>query len=1010
MHRAFLALCLCLFACPRPKPTPPPDSGRCEVDLEALGHFGNVGTGATAALIDDPSQLIGGEFAQGRLGDFILANDQLRVIVQKPTRTIAPIPYGGSIIDADLKRESAEGRDAFGKLGLIYAFGRTINYTKVEVLNDGNHGGYAVVAATGEDAVLDYLNVNNVLSEFIGNVQLARDPNAPLPFKVTTYYVLSPGENRVRALSAFCNSGAETVSMSVGDLVEQGGVSDIFNPEGCTNGFGAQDCLVDPSSWVGYQADGVAYGYRTYQFAGLKTPAVNAMLYVAGVAAVVAEGENQAGILSWVDATATRRPGAFAVLAGEQRLFLRDFFVGKDLGELSSTMLALDARAKSRLTVTAQDAHGAPAAAARITVRAAASGRMETLLVADAKGLAHVDLPPGNYLVGTASRGTELLPLTSVSLPASGTADVTVSQGASRTLSVSVSDPFLRPLPAKVVVRCVHSPCVNQLIKYRPWFEVEDQPSDMQAIAYAGADGRAIITLPPGEYEVLVSRGMEYSAFPDTYPLHGQAVDLRTADASLSATLAQIVDSTGWMNADLHVHAMASADSSLGNAIRAMSFGAEGVEVLISTDHDVIVDYAPVLEQLQLNTHMASMIGCEVTPFDYGHHNVFPVVKKDEVAGGALDWAGGDGPSLRLGQLYEALRNRDPDVVIQMNHPRGSPGGSLRMLQVDTATGATHADPATFRQEPHPAATSLDTKLYDNNFDSLELMNGTKARTDVLNDWMTFLSRGWLKVGTGASDSHTAYKAVGGYGRTWLKLGIDDPRQFTSAAFTQAMKQRRATFSNGPFMTMTAQKRDPNGQPLGPQIEVGDTVSLSNGDSLELTVDVQAPEWMQFDSIEVHTYAPGRESTNGVSNNTFVPAQAALRKSYVPTALPLEAVPGLNGFSARRVHLRETFTVTATADTWFVAMVRASDACRSLVPLAWDDVECKKEMCTASSDRPFAMTNAILVDADGSGAYDDFPLKPVQPLKVASPRALPAPPRVPSTHEFEVWLKKVLRH
>ena len=297
MRRPLLALLFVLTACPTTKKPPPPEpTGRCDIDLASLNQFSNVGNGATAKTIDDPSQLVGGNYAQGRLGDLILENDRVRVVVQQATRAIAPIPYGGTIIDADLKRSAGTpGRDEFGKLGLVYAFGRTVNHTKVEVLEDGSRGGYAVIAATGEDTVVDYVNVKNVISDFLGNVQLVRDPNDPIPFLVTTYYVLSPGESRVRVLSAFCNQGKETVSMQVGDIVEQGGVSEIFNPDGCTNGLGAKGCLIDPSSWFGYQADGVAYGYRAYKFADSKTPATNALLYVAGVAAVLADGENQAG-------------------------------------------------------------------------------------------------------------------------------------------------------------------------------------------------------------------------------------------------------------------------------------------------------------------------------------------------------------------------------------------------------------------------------------------------------------------------------------------------------------------------------------------------------------------------------------------------------------------------------------------------------------------------------------------------------------------------------------------
>jgi hypothetical protein len=224
-----------LLACPEKKPVEMPVSGRCEVDLNSFNSFSAVGAGASAKVIDSESMLIGGESAQGRLGDVLLENDRIRVVIQQPTRTIAPVPYGGNIIDADVKRASGKDRDAFGKMGLIYHFGRTSLVDKVEVLADGSNGGYAVVAATGTDTVADFFNVNNVIHERLSDVDLVTNPNEELPLKITTYYVISPGESRVRLLTAFCNSGKTPVITEVGDMTDQGGVSDLFNPTGCTD-------------------------------------------------------------------------------------------------------------------------------------------------------------------------------------------------------------------------------------------------------------------------------------------------------------------------------------------------------------------------------------------------------------------------------------------------------------------------------------------------------------------------------------------------------------------------------------------------------------------------------------------------------------------------------------------------------------------------------------------------------------------------------------------------------
>jgi Carboxypeptidase regulatory-like domain len=1006
--RVSICAALLLCGCPEKKTPPTPGAGRCEVDLASLALFSGTGTGASAALVESENQLISGGLAQGRVGDVLLQNDRVRVVIQQAVRTMAPSPYGGAIVDADLIRPGQPGRDEFGKLGLIYNFGRTSRVDRVEILSDGSAGGYAVVAATGDDAVIDFFNVNNILGQYLAGAELVIDPNTPLPLTTTTYYVLSPGESRVRIATAFCNSSAKPIVMQVGDLADQGGVSEPFNPAGCNNGFGNKGCLIDPSAWFGFQASGVAYAYRSYAFDDPKKPALNSLLYATGVGAVLAGGEGQAGLISWIDPTATKRPGSFEVRPNEPRLFLRDFFIGEDLADITSSMLKFDVAVTSQVAITVRSAKGNPVASARVAVRTAASQKAVTVAETDANGLATFDLEPGNYLVGSNAFGHELKPFEPLTVSPMKMAALTLQQGPSSAISVSVRDPFSAPLSAKVVVRCKAAVCPQRAADLKAFQDVEVQPSNIQAIAFAGADGKTTIQVPPGQYEVLVTRGMEFSASPDTYPSIGQTVDVRAGDVSVNATLARVIDTTGWISADLHVHAAGSADSAVGNAQRALSFAAEGVDVLVSTDHDFVTDYRPVINDLGLQNQMTSLVGCEVTPFDYGHHNTFPILRTQSPNGGAFDWAGGDGPSLRLGEMYEGLRARDPEVVIQMNHPRGDLGGALTQMKIDTLTSATHADPKTFRQGNAPTATSQDTKLFSENFDALEVMNGTSPSEAVLNDWMTFLSRGIVKVATGVSDTHSVNSVVGGYGRTWLRVRGDSPESFQPAEFSAALRERRAVLSSGPFIQLQATRVNAAGDPLGTLAQVGETISIQPLERLALQVDVQAPEWMQFDSIEIYTHTTGREALNGIGNTSWPEARILQKKTYEPAQLPLEAVPGLNGFAARKIHVRETFYVSPSKDTWFVAMVRGSKATRPLAPLAWQNVTCSNDVCTADDAHGIGLTNPIFVDADGTQRYDAFPLQLGQPLTLATPPETQIIRRVPTAEEFTAFLKRAL--
>ena len=217
MSRAPIFLCLLLLGCPSTSSTgdlpPPPGLKRCEVDLKATGYFAQAGSGAAAKTIDSAEQLIGGDGATGMNGDVLLSNDKIRVIVEKAGRVIGPMLAGGGIVDADVVRPAgAPGRDVFGRTTIIYGLGRVSSIKKVEVLMDGSAGGPAVVASTGTDTQHDLINLKALIAGQAGlAVDFVLDPTKPVAVRTTTYYVLSPGEQRVRVLTAFCNDGPTTV-------------------------------------------------------------------------------------------------------------------------------------------------------------------------------------------------------------------------------------------------------------------------------------------------------------------------------------------------------------------------------------------------------------------------------------------------------------------------------------------------------------------------------------------------------------------------------------------------------------------------------------------------------------------------------------------------------------------------------------------------------------------------------------------------------------------------------
>ncbi len=963
-----------------------PPTGRCDIDL--TGFIAGSGT-ARGTRITTATQLLAGPNAHGKVGDFRLENEKIRVVIQAEGRAFGPLPYGGTIIDADLVGAN-DGNDQFGEIGLLYNFGRTLKPDQYELLSDGADGGSAIVAISGVDTANDYLSIRNKLIESLGRVPYA-DPYVAMPLRITNYFVLNPGEQRVRFVTGFCSTdNRETSALAVGDLTDPGYVLEFFNPRACTDGFGFGGlCFsLDEMSWFGYQGNGVAYAYAPYRAGKAELPEPqNATLSVAGITGTIVGSNGLLGLGSWVQETVSPRFGELRIPPLGYGVLARDFWVAKDLGEIST--LIETHRAEFTGTVLS-DFSG--------TVRGAGAGarvvfegvRDRAVFFTAADGSFSGKLPSGMYRVSAWMEGRAPTPKQNVSLMLAPTT-VTLDLAPARRLTVNVREANGGPIPAKVTVLCTNGPCAvprKTLVLYTDVLK-DPLPDQIAHVGWVGPSGTATFELPPGQYAVLVSRGPEYSVYPPQYPtIPGQAIDLRTADANLSAVLAHVIDTTGWMSADFHVHAVNSPDSIVDNAKRALTFAGDGLDIIVSTDHDYVTDFAPIISQTGLSPFLASVIGEEVSPMEWGHYNLFPLTvdPTNRTNGGALDWAGGEGPTLSVSELFAEGRRLGARTV-QVNHARGSLGGFTALL-VDTDTLATHQDPALLRMSPQPGATANDTRLISSNFDSFELLNPGDDELDAttplarakFNDWFTLLSRGLLVAGTGVSDTHYGLQATGW--RTWVEVGVDQPAQMDPMVLSARLNAMRAVTSNAPFVTARAYRVDTAGAMVTTPVGIGGTVPPDTRE-LGVTIEVQVPEWLDVTKVELYMHVPAddahcpldpmspiarttRVSCRGVTNSNWPATSITATQmiTLIPADRELVTTDGTQNFY--RYRRQVNFRLAApTTDNWVIAMVYGS---RSIGPLLYPYAG------GPSMATPFAVTNPILIDADGNG-YDHPPFR-----------------------------------
>jgi hypothetical protein len=990
-------------------------SGRCDLaDLDAFV----TGTSGAVRLrrVTSESELIGGDNAQGRVGDFLFENEKIRVVVQGDGRAFGPLPFGGTIIDADLVRQG-QGRDQFGEVGLLYNFGRTVKPERFEILRDGSDGRAAILAVTGLDEPNDYLSIRSQLVASLGRAPIA-DPYVAVPLRITNYFVLNPNEQRLRFVTNLCNlSQTQTLELAVGDLTDPGYVLEYFNPRACTDGFGYGGfCFsLDRMNWYGYQGDGVAYGYAPYRVGRPTQPeGQNAVLTVAGITGSIVGADGLNGLFGWINPSPSPRAGELRLPPGGLGAFSRDFWVATNLGEIGSLVEAArgGASGSSGIVTGLVTSGGQPLPGARVVFN---SGSTRHVFFTGADGRYSGLVPVGGYDV-TAWAPARLPSMRQrVQISPDVPTATNASLPAPQRLTVTAREVGGGPVPAKVTVLC-NGPCPSPRRTLVPYGDVfkDPLPDSVREVAYVPPSGSLDLDLPPDQYLVIVSRGPEYSVFPNTFPrTPGVAVDLRTQGATVDAVLARVVDTAGWQSGDLHVHAVNSPDSIITNELRALSFAGDGLDVIVSTDHDVVTDYAPAIQRTGLAPFLASVIGEEVSPMEFGHYNVFPLVRdaSDPITGGAIDWAGATGPTLSAREMFAEARRKGARTI-QVNHARGSLGG-FTALQVDTDTFATRIDPAVLRMAPQPGATASDTKLLSADFDAFELLNNAEdlydATGDVahskFNDWFVMLSRGLRVVGTGVSDTH--YGRIGTGWRTWVKTDADTPAQLTPARFSERLNAQQAVVGNGPFVTARAYRVDGANAVTTVPVGLGGTVPAGAGDVV-LELDVQLPEYLDVTRAELHTHRPAddaacpldpqgpRVTTTRVAcggrAQTNWPAPA-VTQAIALTAADLEVAATEAGVSYRRYRKRVLLRLPRPAnDTWLVAMVYGS---RGLEPLAYNPPGLTGSVPPSA---PFALTNPIYVDADGNG-FDKPPFNPARPSGV---QPKPLPPQRPVTAPEEI--------
>ncbi len=956
-----------------------PTAAGDRVILDLTPYLPAPGGEAVVSLyqLQDDNAPFSGSVVTGRAGDWVIENGIIRVLFEGEKRAMSPCPWGGTPIDAAYIADGSD-EDILGEVCALINGGLSFRPDKFEVLQDGSDGGAAVLATSGELVVNDFLNLPAMVDDFIPNFadRIAVDVNALLPVRATTYYILAPGQSNVLTLLALRNDSAQQVDALPLFLMASGGDGYYFNPLSSTNGFGAA------SGQLGIALDNLPFmafnGERaTYAFAPKPNPSIEASLLplagsyliISGVAAT-ALGASASALLPLLtaspDVIATHPNVLHLAPHGGIEVIEHRLFVGD--GALATTIDPIYAQHEVVTGVVegvVQDTDGNVVAGARVTALWRGFRAMNQA-ISGPDGRFSMTAPPEGYILRARRGAWTPNGDTNVNIVAGQTIDAgIVGIRPAGTLRVNIATPDdgcattagPQPVPARLTVVCVND-CVKA-----PLAEADTAfhglPAQFQAVEYGGNEGIIEVELPAGDYEIFVSRGMEWSVWPPDGP---QAVTIAAGQTdTVDAEIARVIDTGIAYAGDFHVHSITSPDSTVEYVDRVLNFAAEGVDVLVSTDHDYISDHRPFVTNLALDPWIQAFIGDEVTTADLGHFNTFPL-RRDAThgRGGSIDWGNGDDYTFTPDQLYAEMNAFPGEQVVQMNHAGGL--GFVKLAIADVLRGITYADREKHRLPPQtePGKTDDDTGFWSDGFTAMELMNGnSRGRFYRLGRWwMQMIGRGFSPTGTAVTDTHKLYSDLGGVPRTYVWGNTDascGDRKFGNLAnydtfvanYAKQTNLGKALGTNGPFFNAWVDAVGVR------RTYIGETAA-TGGAAFVAHIEIQTTEWVNVDTIDVYMNPP-------LNDVATLPGE--LIETPIPTTLSVPIVwDEATHLSTVRTGALEHKVWRQTID---IPLQSADDAFLIFV------VKGSQNMLPVGAP-PFAFSNPIFIDADGNG-YDNPP-------------------------------------
>lgn len=435
----------------------------------------------------------------------------------------------------------------------------------------------------------------------------------------------------------------------------------------------------------------------------------------------------------------------------------------------------------------------------------------------DSRGHCVTHLPAGRYRIRAEAIGHQ---------PTERTIEVTAqpgrhvfSLGQSSAVEAIVRDQDGAPIPFKMTI--------NGSNVDDPSFGPDSADGSVGNCVYS-TSGEVTRSLPPGRYEVVISHGPEYNAV-------FREVEVGVGEPQrIAATLERVVDTSGWVSAELHSHSSPSGDNTSSQLGRVENLVCEHLEFAPCTEHQRIDSYDDQLEILGATRLMATCSGMELTgsPLPINHQNAFPLrsVPMTQSGGGPRT---DTNPVVQIQRL--AMWDDGAAKVVQGNHPTFPQ--LLRDRDLDGRDDGGFASMLDYMDviEVHPPE-DIFAEFADQPAD--------EAQRNRMHHWMQLIKSGRRIPGVVNTDAHYNWHGSGAL-RNWVQSSTDDPAEIKIEEMIEHLEQGQIIMSTGPFMSVQLLANA-----LDQPAEVGNTVDLINGEA-ELAIQVQCPNWLDVNRVDV---------------------------------------------------------------------------------------------------------------------------------------------------------------